>query len=92
MKSTKKTAVKKTSTLDFQPGSYREKAYLFLKDGKVRSAEEIVKGVGGKKSLKERTPAAFIGPIIAQFEAAGIKVLRPQAGSYQLKPSKGAAA
>ncbi len=89
MKSTKKTT---NPTLNFQPGSYREKTYLFLKDGKVRSAEEIVKGVGGKKSLKERTPAAFVGPIIAQFEAAGIKVLRPQAGSYQLKPSKRAAA
>jgi len=88
MKSTKKTT---TPTLNFQPGSFREKTYLFLKDGKVRSAEEIVKGIGGKKSLKDRSPAAFVGPIVAQFEAAGIKVLRPEAGSYQLKLAKSAA-
>ena len=85
-KTTTKAAPKKgtAKTLNFQEGSFRAKTLKLLSDGKPRTAEQIVSGIGGKKNMKKRTPVQFVRPIIDRLKTAGIKVTSPEVGKYQI--------
>lgn len=86
--SSKKTSKK---VVTFQPGSFRAKALKALESGKPMTSDQLVNRIGAKKALgKSRTSAAFVLPIMKDFQKAGHAVQKTDAG-WVLKLRKKAA-
>ena len=78
----------KNNVSSFEKGSFRAKTLTALQSGKPLTAEQIVSKIGAsKKNLGKRSPGVFIGPIIAQIKAAGVRVEKKD-GKFQISASK----
>lgn len=73
----------KSSKRAMAGGSLREKTAVLLNDGKARTAEEIIKGIGGNAG--DRSPMTFIKPIIVSLYKQGLKIDEPEKGKFQMK-------
>jgi hypothetical protein len=58
----------------WKASSFRAKLYLALQDGKNHSGDALIKAIGATSNLGDRSPRAFLGPIIKDLRDAKLTI------------------